>query len=161
MGDHETEPPPVDTPTPVSTISSAFLAPSLRLSKRQRSILGIGGTPLPPTEKQKLRNIEAGKRLRAYHEHRKTQRGLEAKSTTASLEKQSRVVIESPKKRVSLKKQRVPEPSQSSDESSSDRETRRRVKKASKTAKAIEKLDARIAKVITPPNPYLDLMMKF
>jgi len=83
-----------------------FMRPSLRLSKRQKVVLGLCPAPGPPTEKQRLRNEAAGQRLKRYHEDRRKARSLAAADATAQLETIANVTIskKSAAPRVQIKK---------------------------------------------------------
>lgn len=153
---------PVETAVvPDNTIHKSLLNPELRLSRRQREVLGMVGVKVPATEKQAARNKVAGDRLKAFHvAKRKTKQDEEdAKRKAFEAEANVKVVGQAKRERVRLKQKTVPV---YSDDESSDPEMRRRAKKASKTAKALEKLDdtiSRVASVAAPSNPYLTAMM--
>lgn len=124
MADKEATETPTVAPTPDNPLEM-LTRPALRLSKRQKAILGLCATPAPPTDKQKLRNIAAGERLKKFHEDRRQKRALSEKAATKQLEEKTNVkVIETPKKaRVSVKRRLVVESSvesESASESESD-----------------------------------------
>jgi hypothetical protein len=160
------EPPVQAPPAPDNTVHKSLLHPELRLSRRQKEILGLVGVKLAVTAKQAERNKVAGDRLRAFHATKRKNKEAEEEAKRKSFEAAAKVSVVSQKKRdrVCLKKRDVvPAAPQSESESeSSDGEVRRRAKKVSKTAKALEKLDdkiSRVAKVAAPSNPYLNAMM--
>ena len=84
-----------------------FMRPSLRLSKRQKVILGLHPKPGPPSEKQKLRNEAAGARLKKYHETRRQARAAATNDITTAIETIANVSIVKKDKapRVQIKKQ--------------------------------------------------------
>lgn len=111
----ESEPvttPPETVVAPVNALE-LFTRPALRLSRRQKEILGICGKGGPPTEKQKLRNLAAGNRLKKYHEERRAQRKAQECDVTRDIEEKANVkIVEQQKRaRVSVKKRPVVEPS--------------------------------------------------
>ena len=161
---------PVATPEPVQskpdeTVHRSLLHPELRLSRRQKQVLGLVGIKEPVTEKQAQRNKVAGERLKAFHATRKKLKAESEAEKQRQFESDAKVRVGSQKKRdphgrIRIKRPAPPIEYESS--SSSDEEIRRKAKKVSKTAKALEKLDdtiSRVAKVAIPTNPYLEAMM--
>jgi hypothetical protein len=156
--------PAVDVEKKEDTIHKSLLNPELRLSRRQREVLGIVGIKGDVSEKQKERNKVAGERLKRYHTAKKTAK-LEAEAERLRLfELENKVRVGGQKKRdanarVRLKREVVEEQS----ESEEDKEVVRRARKVAKTAKVLEKLDekiSRVAKAAQPANPYLEAMMR-
>jgi hypothetical protein len=147
-------PEPVATPPAMSPLDM-LTRPSLRLSQRQKAILGLCATPAPPTEKQQIRNKAAGERLKKFHQDRKTRREADEKTATRQLEEAAKVVVVQPPKKpkVSVKRKLVVEPSVES-EPSSDSESDEPVHIKSKIHKK-EHSDPP-----APINPYYLLLSK-
>ena len=160
---------PVATSEPVQskpdeTVHRSLLHPELRLSRRQKQVLGLVGVKEPVTEKQAQRNKVAGERLKAFHATRKKLKAESEAEKQRQFETDAKVRVGSQKKRDPPGRVRIkrPAPPIEYESSSSDEEIRRKAKKVSKTAKALEKLDdtiSRVAKVAIPTNPYLEAMM--
>lgn len=147
------------------TVHKSLLNPELRLSRRQKEVLGIIGARGDLTPKQIERNKIAGDRLRVYHASKKSSKLIAEAERQRLFELENRVRLAGSKKigkgRVRLKEKRQLEVSD--EESDASEEVTRRVKKVSKTAKALEKLDetiARVAKTAEVKNPYLEAMLR-
>lgn len=170
MESAEAVPVPVATvepvqPKPDETIHRSLLHPELRLSRRQKQVLGLVGIKEPVTEKQAQRNKVAGERLKSFHAARKKLKAEGEAEKQRQFESGARVRVAAQKQRDPAGRVRIkrPAPPIEYESSSSDEEIRRKAKKVSKTAKALEKLDdtiSRVAKVVVPMNPYLDAMMR-
>lgn len=134
-----------------------FTRPALRLSRRQKEILGICGKGAPPTEKQKLRNLAAGNRLKKYHEDRRAQRKAQECDVTRDIEEKANVkIVEQQKRpRVSVKKRPVVEPSSDSvsqSDSGEEEEVHTPPTKQHKRSKHIERETPSVY-----VNPYMEL----
>jgi hypothetical protein len=121
---------------------------------------------MPVTAKQAERNKIAGDRLRAFHATKRKAKQSEEEAKRAAFEEEAKVKVVSQQKRERVrlkhKNDKVAAVVSDTDSSSSGADVRRRAKKASKTAKALEKLDSkisRVAKDVIPSNPYLNAMM--
>lgn len=163
----ETPSPPQEQSSPPSI---AEKIPELKLSKRQRDVLGITKPKREPTDKEKERNAKAAERLRAYHADRKAQESKVVTDKVKTIEASSRVRIKDPdppKKRAKhtrVKSDSEDGEAEDAEESESESEpdseqqqtVRKHAKKATKTIKAIKKLDKRIREVsrAQPTNPY-------